>query len=95
MKVTQYPVPQHGPGELAKMLALEGLLRERRPKPAAGVRYARFRSHPDGEVVTRQTDPNLPRAVIFHDSFAVSLAPYLAEHFSHAVWVWRARVSES
>ncbi len=87
----QLTMADHGPGDLARMLALEDILGERRPKPVGGVRYPRLQTRVGGLAVTEQDDPSLPRAVIFHDSFAVSLAPYLAEHFSHATWVWRAR----
>ncbi len=33
-----------------------------------------------------ENGPSLPRAVILHDSFSVTLAPCLAEHFSSAVF---------
>jgi hypothetical protein len=87
----QVKMEDHGPPDLARMLALEGFVDERRPGPAAGVRYPRLDVRRNGGVVTQQDDPSLPRAVIFHDSFAVSLMPYLAEHFSYAVYQWRSR----
>ena len=31
----------------------------------------------------------LPRAVIFRDSFASRLVPFLSEHFSRAVYLWQ------
>jgi hypothetical protein len=34
------------------------------------------------------TDPALPRAVFFHDSFALGLQPMLSEHFRRLVGVW-------
>lgn len=33
-------------------------------------------------------DARLPRAVVFHDSFFLALAPMLAEHFRRAVCIW-------
>jgi hypothetical protein len=35
-----------------------------------------------------QDDPRLPRAVMFHDSFNVSLQPFLSEHFRRIVYYW-------
>jgi len=40
-----------------------------------------FSSSADGEI---------PRAVIFHDSFFEALAPFLAQHFQRAVYSWRS-----
>jgi len=31
----------------------------------------------------------LPRAVVFRDSFASRLAPYLSEHFGRVVYLWQ------
>lgn len=50
--------------------------------------------HPDpyGEVgllVTEHQDRTLPKAVIFRDSFAGRLIPYLSEHFSRASYLWQ------
>jgi hypothetical protein len=73
------------------MLGLESLLPETRPNPVAGVRYPQSAIWRQDSMVTEQDDPSLPRAVIFHDAFAVFLVPYLAEHFSHATWVWRPK----
>jgi len=42
-----------------------------------------------GRLVTEVPDPSLPRAVIFRDSFASRLVPFLSEHFSRAVYVWQ------
>jgi alginate O-acetyltransferase complex protein AlgJ len=78
-----------GPGDLATMLGLKGIVEEELPRPSGGVRHVHSEFHRLGTVVTSQDDPTLPRAVIFHDSFVVSLAPYLAEHFSYAVFQWR------
>ena len=42
-----------------------------------------------GRLVTEIADPSLPRAVIFRDSFASRLVPFLSEHFSRAVYLWQ------
>jgi alginate O-acetyltransferase complex protein AlgJ len=42
-----------------------------------------------GRLVTEMPDATLPRAVIFRDSFASRLAPFLSEHFSRAVYLWQ------
>jgi hypothetical protein len=42
-----------------------------------------------GRIVTEIPGSRLPRAVIFRDSFTTALAPFLAEHFSRAVFLWQ------
>ena len=42
-----------------------------------------------GRIVTEIPRSRLPRAVVFRDSFATALAPFLAEHFSRAVFLWQ------
>ena len=39
--------------------------------------------------VTEIPGSALPRAVIFRDSFASRLVPFLSEHFSRAVYLWQ------
>jgi hypothetical protein len=41
-----------------------------------------------GVIVMETGRPDLPRAVVFQDSFCVALMPMLAEHFSRIVYVW-------
>ena len=46
---------------------------------------------PYGEVgllVTEHKDRSLPKAVVYRDSFAGRLIPFLSEHFSRASYVW-------
>jgi len=43
----------------------------------------------DGRVVTTHPDHALPRLVMFRDSFASALIPFLSEHFSRAVYLWQ------
>jgi hypothetical protein len=42
-----------------------------------------------GRLVTAIPDSDLPRAVVFRDSFTTALVPFLAEHFSRAVFLWQ------
>src|SRR5262249_52725581 len=83
--------------DLAGMIGLRAVLREtrlrllpRRPRrartveppgeePSAGV----------GRIVTEIPGSSLPRAVVFRDSFASRLAPFLSEHFSRVVYLWQ------
>lgn len=37
---------------------------------------------------TEQDNSRLPRVVIFHDSFFLAVAPFVAEHFSRAAFYW-------
>lgn len=39
-------------------------------------------------VVTECNTPGLPRAVLYRDSFATGLLPFVAEHFSRALYLW-------
>lgn len=53
-----------------------------------------FPAHPDpygeeGTLVTEIPGSRLPRAVMFRDSFAGRLIPYLSEHFSRVTYVWQ------
>jgi len=40
------------------------------------------------KVVTECSDGEIPKAVIFRDSFGEALMPWLAQHFRRAVFVW-------
>ena len=83
--------------DLARMIGLMRVLRETdlylRPTRA---RLARViepagseASAEEGRLVTEIPGSTLPRAVIFRDSFASGLAPFLSEHFSRAVYLWQ------
>ncbi len=84
--------------DLARLLGLARVLREidLRLVPSHP-RRARVVDPPNttdpmaevGRLVTEIDDPRLPRAVIFRDSFASRLAPFLSEHFSRAVYLWQ------
>jgi hypothetical protein len=43
----------------------------------------------EGLLVTEHRDRSLPKAVIYRDSFAGRLIPYLSEHFSRASYLWQ------
>jgi alginate O-acetyltransferase complex protein AlgJ len=43
----------------------------------------------EGRLITEIPGSNLPRAVVFRDSFASRLVPFLSEHFSRAVYLWQ------
>lgn len=43
----------------------------------------------EGRIVTEIPGSNLPRAVMFRDSFTSWLAPFLSEHFSRIVYLWQ------
>jgi alginate O-acetyltransferase complex protein AlgJ len=90
--------------DLAGMLGLKDVLHEtdlalvpRRPRRALVVDPAGTEPNPPGvefnydlgRVVTEIADPRLPRAVVFRDSFATGLIPYLSEHFSRTVYLWQ------
>lgn len=83
--------------DLARMMGLARALGETdfglQPKRT---RHARVVEPPgaaasaeEGRLVTEIPGSSLPRAVIFRDSFASRLAPFLSEHFSRAVYLWQ------
>jgi hypothetical protein len=84
-------------GDLARMMGLMRVLHEtdlalrpKRPRQARVVEPAGGEaSAEEGRVVTEIPGSALPRAVIFRDSFASRLAPFLSEHFSRAVYLWQ------
>jgi hypothetical protein len=83
--------------DLARMMGLNRVLREqdlglvpRRRRRARVVEPPG--AAPTAEVgllVTEIPASRLPRAVIFRDSFASALVPFLSEHFSRAVYLWQ------
>jgi alginate O-acetyltransferase complex protein AlgJ len=89
--------------DLARMMGLFQVLEEdnltlesRRP-PAARIVEPRT-PNPygiDARLVTTLPDGSQPRAVIFRDSFASALIPFLSEHFSRAVYLWQYNVDPS
>ena len=39
-------------------------------------------------MATERADASLPRAILFRDSFAAQLIPFLAEHFERMLCIW-------
>ncbi|MHC1791735.1 alginate O-acetyltransferase AlgX-related protein [Solidesulfovibrio sp.] len=83
-------------GGLSSMLALSDLFPEdrvtfvpRTPRRASEVcNDLVVKSLFQPTVVTETGDPGLPTAVIFRDSFAHELMPFLSENFNRAVYLW-------
>jgi alginate O-acetyltransferase complex protein AlgJ len=89
------PVIHHGwSGDLVAMLSLQGRLHEPRLelRPRGGRLARPVAIHlPDLEAQqivsgTETGDATLPRAVMFHDSFGLSLQPFLSERFARIVY---------
>jgi hypothetical protein len=86
--------------DLARMMRLTHVLEEddvtlewRRPRQASVVEP--LQPNPNGidaRIVTTAPDAALPRAVVFRDSFASAVIPFLAEHFSRALYLWQHNV---
>ncbi len=82
--------------DLAEMTGLTDLIVERdltlvprAPRRARVIEPANpLPQFADGRLVTAIDDATLPRAVIYRDSFGSALVPFLAEHFSRAVFLW-------
>ena len=91
---------ESGPGgDLAQMLGIADELPEERLKlvPRDGWHFrhtdeafpiAARCAHPELTMATERTDAKLPRAVLFRDSFAAQLIPFLAEHFERMLCIW-------
>jgi hypothetical protein len=88
-------VPREGDGgDLAKLLGLPDLLRERwvrlvprRPRAARVVVQHHEEECPEAVWrVTEHPDGRLPAAVLLHDSFMFALADFLSEHFRRAAY---------
>jgi alginate O-acetyltransferase complex protein AlgJ len=83
--------------DLAGMMGLKRVLREQdlvlvptRPRLARVVEPAGAKpTAEEGRLVTEIPGSRLPRALIFRDSFASRLVPFLSEHFSRAVYLWQ------
>ncbi len=90
----------NGPGgDLARMLGIADRLPEERltlvPRTGWHFRHTDERfvmaarcAYPELTVATERTDAELPRAVLFRDSFAAQLIPFLAEHFQRILCIW-------
>lgn len=89
-------------GDLARMLGLNHSLKEidqkliplrpRLSRDADVKPYVEARRHlPPGQwpFATACSAPGLPKAVMFRDSFAQAMSPYLSEHFSRIVYFFQ------
>ena len=86
--------------DLARMLGLETWLGEDDPRLRARDARARVVEPQDhgsggdvsgydlGRLATAVAQADLPRAVIYRDSFGSALVPFLSEHFSRALFLW-------
>lgn len=79
-------------GDLASMLGLQNELKEevlgigvREPVAARVGKVGK----PRDPFAMATSDEALPRAVMFRDSFATGLVPFLSEDFSHIEYIWR------
>lgn len=91
-------------GALSRMLGIrKGVLLEIAPKPASRDRSLREKkTKGDGmeysvsgkgasdyrPIVWNHTNEDLPRLVMFRDSFGHYIIPYISTHFSHSYFVW-------
>jgi len=88
--------------DLAGMIGLKDVLREdrlilrpRRPRLARTIEPEGGQPWwGSGRIVTEIPGSNLPRAVVFRDSFASRIAPFLSEHFSRVVYLWQDNFDE-
>jgi hypothetical protein len=90
----------HRPGgDLARFLGLQGDLTEdavhllpRTPRRMQTVEeHGEFEGrdiHFRERLLTRCEGAEIPRAVVFRDSFSEAMVPFLAEHLGRAVYVW-------
>lgn len=89
------PVTRQGwSGDLATMLGMDGRISEERlllePRRVRLARVADPGPRPEDAQqklsAAERGEPSLPRAVMFHDSFGLSLQPFLGESFSRIVF---------
>jgi alginate O-acetyltransferase complex protein AlgJ len=92
------PVSHHGLDlaqmmGLARVLAEEGVTLAPRRRTATVIEPQTPNAHGiEARLVTEVQGSTQPRAVVFRDSFASSLIPFLSEHFSRAVYLWQYNV---
>jgi len=81
-------------GLAAHITEIDLALVPRRPRQARVVEPAQ--PHPlfiGPRLVTARPEAALPRALVYRDSFGSALVPFLAEHFSRAVFLWEYDVT--
>lgn len=81
-------------GGLSKMLSIEKSYYEERislkPKYEKQHKRIRAKGFPPMTVITQQSNAELPKAVVFRDSFFGNLIPHFSEHFSRVVYIKNA-----
>jgi hypothetical protein len=83
--------------DLAAIIGLKHALREEdlRLVPSGGRAYkvvqpeGGYATGSEPIIVTEIPGSNLPRAMVFRDSFTSALAPFLSEHFRRTVYAWQ------
>jgi hypothetical protein len=89
-------------GDLARFLGLQdqmrGRIQEMSPLQKRKAQFYREGSdehgrdiHFEEKMVSSCATGEIPRAVVFRDSFGSALMPFLGEHFGRAVYVWSNR----
>lgn len=73
---------------LARIVGLAGIYTEEQQDLVPVRRRSRTVRETDKVIVRARPDAALPRAVMFRDSFANALIPYLSESFSRIAYVW-------
>lgn len=83
-------------GDLAKMMGGGAVLKEEsyffKPLEKA---HSKKLNGSEKEMTIVSTNKNLPRAVIFRDSFFNAMLPFVSEHFSKSIYVWEHWGSET
>ena len=83
--------------DLAGIIGLRSILHEEElrllPKDGRGYKVLQpsggYATGSDPLIITEIPGSTLPTAVVFRDSFASALAPFLSEHFRRTVYVWQ------
>jgi len=84
-------------GEITAMLALPDSFFEEEiiklvPKKERTFEFMKGHDATRGQyimwVTTKNKNPNLPKLLMYRDSFATRLIPYLSENFSHSIYKW-------
>ena len=85
-------VPSKWYGDLANFLTMSGILVEQtnqlEPNFITRSMVISKDSPNSMEMTSEIPDPQLPRAILFHDSFGLNVIPFLTENFSHLTNRW-------
>ncbi|MEN9328375.1 MAG: hypothetical protein RI947_1183 [Candidatus Parcubacteria bacterium] len=88
--------------DLLSMVGLNGYKKESAPdlEPKGGytatqhIVSCRFKPNCE-QIRTTNVDTSLPRLLMYRDSFSNHLIPFIAEHFSDALYLWKHTVAET